>query len=375
MITGLHVGGAEVVLTNLIEQIHAAVDLRVFSLKAGGPLKERIEASGVDVVGLDLRGIATLPGAFFRLRRELRRFRPDLVHSWMYHADLIGGLAARAGSLGPVLWGIHNSRLGRGSSLQTRVVVALLSRLASHLPDLIQSCSEAAAAEHVALGYPEAKIRIVPNGVDTALFRPDAQAGPSLRGDLGLDADARLIGTVGRFHPDKDYPTFLRAARALSDRDPRVHFVLAGRNLDTGNSRLVALVHSLDLQDRTHLLGIRDDVALLMPAFDVFGSSSVTEAFPVVLLEAMASGVPCVATDVGDSRLIVGDRGLTVPPRSPIELAAAWESILTLPAAQRLSLGASARQHVAERYSWPQVAAQFLALYREMIDGRRARVA
>ena len=370
VITGLYTGGAEVVLANLIEQLGPRIEAKVFALRGGGPIRERIEAAGGEVEDFSISGPLSAFVGTLRLHRALKAFSPDVVHTWMYHADLVGGLAAVAARIRPIAWGIHNSTLDNDARLRTRILVRALASLSSRVPDSIQSCSVAAAAVHVGMGYPQNRIRIIHNGVDCEAFAPSENARVSVREELELPPATPLIGAVGRYHPQKDYPTLLAAARELVAENPEVHFLLAGRGLDQNNRELCELVSAHRLGDNIHLLGVRTDIPRIMSSLDVYTSSSAFgEAFPVVLLEAMSSGVPCIATDVGDSARIIGDSGMVVEPRDPGSLALGLRKLLVLPPMDRLALGRLARTRILANYSWPQVSNQFFQYYTDLIEG------
>ena len=369
VITGLHTGGAEIVLANLIEQLGPRIEAKVFALREEGPIRERIVAAGGEVEHLSITGPWSAFVCTWQLHRALKAFSPDLVHTWMYHADLVGGLAAVAAGIRPIAWGIHNSTLDKDAKLWTRILVRTLASLSTRVPDSIQCCSVAAAAVHVGMGYPQDKIQIIHNGVDCEAFAPSENARLSVREELELPPATPLIGAVGRYHPQKDYPNFLATAGELVAENPDVHFILAGRGLDHDNHELSGLVSALGLGKNMHLLGPRTDIPRIMASLDVYTSSSSSEAFPVVLLEAMSSGVPCVATDVGDSARIIGDSGIVVEPRSPKSLALGLRTLLALPPMERLALGRLARTRILEKYSWPHVSNQFFHYYTDLIEG------
>jgi glycosyltransferase involved in cell wall biosynthesis len=214
---------------------------------------------------------------------------------------------------------------------------------------------------------------VIPNGFDLARFQPDALRRSAVRAELGVGDDVPLVGLIGRFDPQKNHAGFFEAAGCLLRRLPMVHFVLAGKGIDEGNRALMRMVETAGVGHVTHLLGLRSDIPHLMAALDVLASSSYGEAFPNVLGEAMASGVPCVVTDVGDSAYIVGDTGRVVLPGNMAGLAAAIEDLLTLPAAERAALGERARARVAEHFEIGRVVQQYERFYDDLIEMGRGR--
>ena len=369
VITGLDIGGAEVMLYRLLSAMPSEeFPAQVISLTSDGPMGTRIRSLGVQVTALGMQSIAGGPAAILRLAHWLRRNPADVIQTWMYHADLVGGLAAALEGHTPLVWGIHNSVLDAHTSKRTtRWTVKLLSRLSHSLPHKILSCSQVARDLHIGLGYHASRMVIIPNGFDLTGFRPDAAARLKIRQELEIASEAFLVGHVGRFDPQKDYPNLIRAAAALIGKKPEVHFVLCGDGVHWQNKELAAWIVEQGLQPVFHLLGRREDIPQLMASFDLLTTSSAYgEAFPLVVGEAMACGVPCVVTDVGDSAYLVAETGKVVPPRDPASLAEAWLALLSLPAQERAALGKAARQRIQDHFSLPAVAAQYAALYREL---------
>lgn len=373
VITGLQTGGAETMLAKLVtHRASSPFDPIVVSLSGDGPLAAVIRAAGVPVTALGMRPGAPDPRVLARLTMLLRRERPEVVQTWLYHADLLGGLAARAAGGIPVAWGLHQSNLSpefnkRGTLLTARAC-ACLSRT---LPTAIVCCADAARTAHVAFGYAAERMTVIPNGFDLTAFRPDPDAGAVVRSALGLPASSRLVGHVARWDPQKDHETFVTMGGLLLRERPDVHLVLCGTNIDGENRELTGWIEREGIGDRCHLLGRRTDVASLLPGFDLVCSSSRGEAFPLAVGEAMACGVPCAVTDVGDSAVIVGDTGAVGPPRDPASLAAACARLLDLPEEARRGLGLRARARIAENYALPLVAGRYASLWTGLAESRR----
>ena len=185
-----------------------------------------------------------------------------------------------------------------------------------------------------------------------------------MRSQLDLPLDCCLVGIVGRYHPQKDYPNFLKAAKLLLEQKPDTHFIMIGRGVTADNPEAAALISSLNLQNRVHLLGERQDVPQIISALDLFVSSSANEGFSNVVGEAMASGVPCVATDAGASAELLHSLCPVVPRGDPHSLAAAALSILTLSEDARRELGKKVRERIENGYSLERMLAQYADLYR-----------
>lgn len=366
VITGLGVGGAERALCRLVESpFGRETTNRVFSPAGGRDLMAQLQKAGATVEAYDLGPVGYFTRGAFLLRRIMREFRPDIVQSWMYHADL---LAALATGKTPVVWGVRHANLEKRSTRRSTYMVAqLCARLSSQRPARILCNSSQAAKSHQALGYCGEKMQVIPNGFDVALFAPQAGSREKVREMLGLSEGTPLVGMVARCHPAKDPLTFIQSAAELRHSCEAAHFLLVGRGMDGENRELCHWIGQNGLEGKVHLLGERQDVPLILSGLDVAALSSSSESFPNVLGEAMACGTPCVTTDVGDAAEIVGDTGRVVPPRNPEALAAAWKQMLEMPEAERRELGARARQRIVERYSLDSVAQQYLEVYRDVL--------
>lgn len=366
VISGLRTGGAETMLYKLLAGADAARDAMVVSLGADGPMGPPIAALGVPVVPLGATpGRLPTPASLLRLVRLVRRFAPDVVQGWMYHGNL-AALAAvgTSGARRPALWNIRSTLCDVDQEKRTTSAVIRLGARLSRWPAHIVYPSEAAALEHEAAGYASQRRVLIGNGFDTTRFRPDADARTHARALLGVHDDRVLLGHVARFHPMKNHVGLLRAAALLRDAGVRFHLAMIGRDVDDANAELSAVRRELALDGHLSLLGERRDVVALTPGFDVaVSSSSWGEAFPNVLGEAMACGVPCVATDVGDSARVVGDAGIIVARRDPAALASALARVARLDAAERARLGEAARARVLAHYSLPAIVAQYERLW------------
>ncbi|MCD6679533.1 MAG: glycosyltransferase [Burkholderiaceae bacterium] len=368
VITGLSTGGAETMLLKLLQHLdRRRFEPHVFSLTTEGEVGPRIADLRIPVRALGMRPGSPNPGPVLSLTRSLRRLAPDVVHTWMYHADFVGGLAARLAGSRNLAWGIHHSNLDRHlTKRSTSLVVKTCALLSSWMPAQILSCSTRARAVHAAAGYRADKIRVIPNGFDLERFRPDAEARTGIRAELGVPLETPLVGLIARYDPQKNHAGFIGAASLVRTQMPDAHFLLAGSEVDADNSALQESIRAHGLCASVHLLGRRDDVPRLMAALDVLASSSYGEAFPNVLGEAMACGVPCVVTDVGDSAEIVGDTGRVVQPGDVRGLADQIVDVLRLPLADRAALGSQARVRVQANYEIGQVAKLYEACYERL---------
>lgn len=323
LIGNLDNGGAEAVLVRLVKA-SAEKEQCVVSLGPRSWYSSELENCGVELHHLNLAGPCSLLGSLRRLIGVHKRFRPDIIQTWMYRANVIGGLWGKLVGV-PVVWGIHCSTFAPPFPLHSRALVYFSGLLAHFIPARIINCSSRSAEAHERIGYPAARVVIIPNGYDVDHFRPD----PAARSRIGsetkaLDTDF-LIGTVGRWHPQKDHQTLLKALAIFREAVPTGwKCLLVGASMDHTNKELNAGIFALSLGDLVAPMGQRSDIEVIMRALDVHVlSSAFGEAFPNVVAEAMASGTPPIVTDVGDSRFLVGETGWVVQPRSPDQLASA----------------------------------------------------
>ncbi len=372
VITGLTTGGAEIMLYKLLNALpRDQVISRVVSLTSVGPIGERIHELGVPVDALGMRRGWPSPSKLLTLVRLMRQDPPDLVQGWMYHANLLAGIAAQLAGRPPVVWGIRQSDLDpRHSKYSTRLVAKAGAMLSRHLASRILCNADRALQVHADMGYAEDLMGIIANGFDTNIFIPDAEARCALRQELKIPETAPLVGLVARLDPQKDHGTFFAAARKVLELHPDAHFLLAGDGIDTTNSELEKLVDGNGLMSRCLLLGRRRDVPRLTAALDIAVSSSAYgEGFSNTVGEAMATAVPCAVTDVGDSAAIVGGTGRVVAPRDAQALAGAIADLIALGPEGRADLGAAARRRIEDNFALPVIAERYLAYWREALGG------
>jgi glycosyltransferase involved in cell wall biosynthesis len=368
VITSLDIGGAQMVLFHLLKNMDAVkFENQVVSLIHPGKVGEKIQALGFPVFSLEMRSGRPDLGSLFRLVRLLRRESPDMVQTWLYHADLLGLLAARTVGV-PVLWNIRASNMDMShyrllSSLVLRACIRL-----SGWPQAVIVNSRAGQVFHEHLGYHPRRWVYIPNGIDTDQFRPNLPARSALRNELGLAPDALLIGLIARFDPMKDHQNFLQASSLLTAKMPDVHFVLAGKEVDSLNPFFVKYLESNELRGKLHLLGPRDDTPDLMAALDIASlSSAYGEGFPNTIAEAMSCGIPCVVTDTGDSAYLVEKTGIVVAPKDPQALAEGWQQIIALDIEGRKALGAAARRRIQQDFQQAEIIRQYERLYESLM--------
>lgn len=366
VISSLNVGGAELMLKRLIEAQQRIGKNRhtVISLNGMGKVGQQLQSLEVEVQTLGMRSFLDIPRVLWQLTRQIRASRPDIVQTWMYHADLVGGLAARLAGNRHVIWGVRCSAIPQRGLSATRVVVFLCSRLSRFLPRVIVCCAESVRGAHVKIGYDRRKMAVIPNGFDLRQFTADLALRQQARGSFGFAEGDLVVGIVGRFDPLKDHRNFILSATTLARKVDRVKFLMVGRGLDSTNAMLQAWLHESEFGHKFVLAGEIGDVPRCLAAMDVFCLSSSNEGFPNVICEAMAMNVPCVVTDAGDAAEIVSDAGIVVAPYDSKALSDALQTMLGKSIAERLKLGKLARLRIEKDYSIEKIATQFDDLYR-----------
>ena len=366
VITGLGVGGAEHGLLKLLSRLdRTRIEPSLIVLGQEDALLPRFREIGVEPLMLGLKPGRWPLAEFGRLISAVREREPDLLQGWMYHGNLAASFAASRIKPSPVLcWSVRDTPdAGQGHSLFTRIVIWLCGLYLGRVARIFNVSSRSADYCASRLGWPRERTFILPNGVDTALFRPDPASRAALRAELGIEESVPLVGHVARWHPVKNHALFLEAVARLSERLPKIQCVLVGKGLEWGNAELVGLIERYGLRAHCHLLGPRSEVSAIYPGFDLLALSSRSEGFPNVLVEAMSCGVPVVTTDVGDARDIVGKTGFVA--ESDASAMAKALGVVADPLRCR-ELGRLARDRVERHYGLDAVAASLEAEYRRL---------
>jgi glycosyltransferase involved in cell wall biosynthesis len=370
IIIGLNIGGAEMMLKRLVESHlgNSSFQHILVSLTDVGKIGPQLQSKGVEVYSLGMRSTFGIPLVLWRLVRLIRSIRPDIIQTWMYHADMLGGLAARIAGNRHVIWGIRTTDVRAGGSSATVFVRWLCARLSRWVPQVIVCAAEASRQSHIAVGYDAKKMVVVPNGYDFSWLKASADERQLLREQYGINQNEVVVGSLGRFHAVKDQENFVRAAGLLAPQYPHLRFLMVGRGLDWDNSQLVDWIDKTGYKDRFVLLGERKDVPQCLAAMDVFCLHSRTEGFPNVLAEAMAMGLPCVTTEVGDAAMLLDDTGVVVPKEDSAAFAQGVERLLALDQDARHALGMRAKARVEAEFSMARARERFEEIYRQVLN-------
>jgi glycosyltransferase involved in cell wall biosynthesis len=329
LIRSLNYGGTERQLVALASRLHEKGEsVGVVTFYPGGPFHKNLEAIGIAVYTLEKRSRWDM-FFFFRLIRLMRRLQPAIVHSYLGVPNILTILLKPMFPGTRFVWGVRASNMDLNRYGWLDQFLYQIERALSRSADLIIVNSYSGLDHAIAQGFPRDKMRVIPNGIDTDQFRPDPESGKQFRKDWCIGEKEHLIGIVGRLDPMKDHPTFLKAAALLARERTDVRFLCVGDGPQPYQSRLRSMSEELGLGKRLIWLSSAEDMSAIYNAMDVMTSaSSFGEGFSNAIGEAMACGVPCVVTDVGDSKRIVGDFGEVVPPADPSALAQAWSRTL-----------------------------------------------
>ena len=364
VITDLDVGGAETFLFRLIPSLEErGFRSFVVYLAGSGKLVSKYRDCGIEVYPLDLDSGLRSVIQFLKLFFIVRSIRPDIIQTWMYHSDLVGGIVARLMNI-PVIWGVRQSNLeGSVNSNRTLLVIRICALLSRYVPQEIVYNSVAAEKSHTSIGYDDSKSRVIPNGIDCDKFRPGAGARQKIRSELHIPEQSLVLGHIARYDVQKDHATFVKSIIMIREKHPAAHFVLAGDGIDWSNNELVGDFDYVKDHDWLHLLGFRSDISDVLSSMDIFCSSSRGESCPNAVIEAMAMGLPCIATDVGDVGSLLGEVGVIVDRQDPGQLADACILMLLESSDYRSSMGNEARRRVCNEFPLSGAAQSFSGLY------------
>jgi len=368
------IGGAERQVVELLKVIDKrSIDICAATFYGTGPLRRELQGlPGVRLWNLRKRGRWDVVPFLLRAVRLARRVRPDVIHGYQGFPNLLTLILGWVTGARTV-WGMRASNMDMRRYDWLRRIEAALETLCARAADLIIVNSEAGRRYHVARGFPEERTIMIPNGIDVERFRPDAKARTRMRWAWGVGGSDRLIGLICRLDPMKDHATFLAAAKLLADERPEVRFICVGDGPSEYASGLHALAARLGLERRVFWKPQTDEIAPVYAALDVLTSTSrYGEGFPNVVAEAMATGVPCVVTDVGDSAFIVGDTGIVVPVGHPQALAAAWRRLLDEQTGPRPLPREDARERIVRLFGLEALGTRTLTAISELMSDRRS---
>lgn len=367
LIVGLDAGGAEFLLHDLlVGSQNKNIKHSIVSMTNLGLIGSRLDSAGYTVYSLGMRRSKPSLSSFFKLIKIIRYEQPNVLQTWMYHADLLGLVAGIFFKNVKVVWGLHAAFLNTSAyPFLTHITRWLCARF-SFMADYIIYNSNSTYINHIQLGYRSNGWRYIFNGFDVNKFKPNNCAPALIRFELGLEADTFLIGFIARWDAMKDHKTFIKAASLVATLNDHVHFVLAGSGIDSNNKILVEMIEAGNLKSRVHLLGLRSDVNILCAALDASVTSSFAESFSNSTAEAMSCGVPCIVTDTTNLPSLVGDSGYVVPVGNSITMSQAMIDLINMDPNALKDIGILGRQRIINNFSLNSMISKYEDLYLEI---------
>jgi glycosyltransferase involved in cell wall biosynthesis len=366
VITGLTVGGAERSLATVALKLpRSRIESSVASIIPDGPIAATLRAGGIRVFELGTKNSALHATIPFKLRSLVRKLSPHIVQGWMYHGNALAALATPKGI--PLAFNIRQSLPDLGAEKYlTRLIIRLGTAVSGRAGAIIYN-SQRARSDHESLGYVARNATVIPNGFDTSKFSPSEALRRACRAELGLSDNDFVAGTVGRYHPVKNQRLFLEAAASLLGRGERLRFVIVGRDVSAASSGLVAYAKTLGIAERILFVEEYHSVPGLMNALDVFCLTSNAEGFPNVVGEAMACGVPIVATDVGDVARLVGNAGRLVDVGDSEALARELAAAARRTLEDRRAVAQFARARIETEFAEGRMLNAYASLYDRLL--------
>ena len=366
IIAGLNVGGAELALYRLIsENKTTKYRYTVISLTKGGSIEKKLRAKNINVVIFDFRKNPIKQ--LWRLFWYLKRNKPNIVITWMYHANIIGGVSAYLAGVKKIIWGLRTTDVETGSNSLTKTLRRLGSLLSYFLPNIIICPANSVSASHAKIGYSEKKLVVIHNGFDSKKIKFSDVKRKIFRDKLNIKSETIIVGSLGRYSKAKDQKNYISAAANIAQKNVNVRFLMVGNGLTKDNLELSDFAKELGVLDKLIFYGECLDVSMCLSAMDIYCLHSRREGFPNALCEAMLVGLLCVATNVGDVGDLLDKVGVVVPKEDAVALADGIDELLKLSVIRKTKLGQEARHRVCEQYSLAKARESFEKIYSDLL--------
>lgn len=367
IISGLNIGGAELMMCKLLKELNNN-EQYVINLNKEGVLGQDVRASNTQLINLNINQKLPNPIKLLTLIKCLKKIKPDVIQTWMVHSDLLGGIAGKIINV-PVIWNIRHTKINANNKkYRTSIFINICALLSKFIPKVIISNSESGKLYHIAKGYSCEKIKVIPNGFDVEKFKPDNIFREKIRNELGVSFDVTLIGLIGRFDELKDHDNYIKAASIISLESENVKFLMCGHNINEGNKSLMMSIINTGRREKFILLNERNDIPELMNSLDILVSSSKSEGFPNTVGEAMACGIPCIVTDVGDSAYLLGKSGCVVPSENPELLAQGCIEFINMSHENKNEIKVYARERILSYFDMKKIALKYYDIYKHVVN-------
>lgn len=366
IISNLNIGGAELSMYKILCELNNDIEFLVISLSKGGVLSKDVEKLGIKIYCLDFKNY--FYKSIFSLFNILKIEKPNVVHTWMYHSDLIGGIIAKLANVKFIIWSIRNTDLIKGTGFSTRLIGFANAIFSYFIPNKILVVSNSAMIKHCKYKYCSRKMVVIPNGFSPPIKIYSHEENILFREQLGFEDSSVLIGSVGRFNEYKDHQTFIKSALVLLnlvEKSANIHFLIIGKNVN--NASLHTIIQETPYVDRFHFFDETNYLNKYYSILDIFCLHSISEGFPNVLAEAMLVGCVCVSTDVGDSRIILNDDQRIIPPQSPILLAKKLLETINLNKIEKEEIKSRNAERITTTYSLQKMKESYLKIYNQKL--------
>ena len=364
VITDLSLGGAELQLYKIAQKLRKDSDVKVISLLSKGDLGDDLIKLGVELSVVNFRKKRFFFYNFFKLCNLILDFKPDVVHCWMYHANLIGGIASKVSKVKKIIWSIHHNNPSNEFNSYSTILISKLGAFFSFfIPEKVICVSKDVLNTHVNFGYQEKKMVCIPNGIDILEFSKIDNARQLLLKKYNFADDVKLIGFPSRFHPVKNHEGFFASIAMIKRSNPNLdlQLILSGKNIDSNNTELITLINKYELTECVHLMGLLNDMPLFMSSIDLLVNYSYSEAFSLVLAEALACETLCISTIEGDPEHIIEGIGKYVTSGDDIGLSNTIINLLKMDILKEIKK--KGREKIITLYSLNIVLKKYKSLY------------
>ncbi len=363
IISGLGDGGAEANLYNFICHTKSEINY-VISLKDKGKYGPLLENKGIKVFYINFSNRISFLKKFISLYKLIKKLKPDIVQTWLYHADLIGGCAAYLAKSKNIIWGIHHTSLESRFNKKSIILISKLNSFLSNIiPKKIVVCAEKSMNEHIKKGFNKNKFIVIRNGLDLNKFKSSESMRRKYREKIKINQSELLLGTVARFNPIKDIPTLIKVIKKLKSSGLNFKYLFVGENMDLDNKTLVNMIEKSNLKDTIKLIGQEESISSVMNAIDLHILSSKSEAFPMVILESLACGTPSISTNVGDVSRIIKNKKFLVDKENYLSLYNAINEFLNLELEEKEKISKEGIDHIKFNFSIEKMTKEYLKVY------------
>jgi glycosyltransferase involved in cell wall biosynthesis len=364
IIVSLKTGGAQSMLLRLLNEIDKnRFNVTVISLTDGGDLGQSVIDLEIPLITANIKKNIFNIFALIKLCKIIQKIAPDVVHTWMYHSDLIGGLLAKILHVPRIVWGVRSADfISVDTPLSTKLVVKLCAKLSRSIPNVIIYNSQKGLTYHENLGYTKNKSHVIYNGVDIDRFKPQDINYIKLRRMLSIAENKKIIGIVARYDYLKNHKGFVKMAKFINDCDDSCDFLMIGENIKD-NKKLLSLIEQNNLLKNFHLLDSISNIEDIISGLNAVVITSLSEAFPNVMIEAMACGIPCFSTDVGDVEQLTYDREWLVSVEDMEKLANVCVQYLDLDAIVQKNIKENMIKYARKNYSSKIIVERYEAIY------------